>query len=286
MKLVETVLLVTAYSTILITIFVGIICYRRNIEKLETIAFSISLLLLIIAITISEIFGDNTPTEPTNIFILLSMILVGLTTPLSVMTERKHNLSSKFKYLLFIVSGTLFVVTVLSYFIDKIKYLDYTIAAFLGVSVVFSMLLIIRTKPNDSYSHLEKTNRIFSIAFMVLVPISLVLNYVFSNSEYNLKIGLILPLVFILLAANKLFDDLQRLSLINRGIEPIEQHFKNYGLSKREIEVATLLAKGKTYSQISEELHISLPTVKTHSSNIYKKCKVNNRHELTILLTS
>lgn len=286
MKLIETALLLIAYSTILITIFVGLICYKRNIEKLETVAFSISLLLLIISITKTHLFGTNNVVEETNIFILLSMILVGLTTPLSVMTERQHNILPIWKKLLFTFSILLFSFTSIAFFINKLNYLEYIVAIFLGVSVVFSMLFVMRTKPKKNVAHLEQTNQIFSIIFLILVPLSLLANYVNSNEGYQLKIGFSLPLVFILLAVNKLLDDLQRLSLINPKNEPNEQHFKNYALSKREIEVARLLAAGKTYKEISAMLFISMPTVKTHASNIYKKCSVNNRHELTVLITN
>ncbi|MFK8081134.1 MAG: response regulator transcription factor [Granulosicoccus sp.] len=46
------------------------------------------------------------------------------------------------------------------------------------------------------------------------------------------------------------------------------------------------MATGKTYKRIAEELHVSVPTIKTHASNVYKKCGVTGRHELTVLLTS
>lgn len=51
-------------------------------------------------------------------------------------------------------------------------------------------------------------------------------------------------------------------------------------LSKREFEVFNLLIAGKTDTQISNELHISHHTIKTHNRNIYKKLKVSNRIEL------
>lgn len=286
MKLIETALLLIAYSTILITIFVSLICYKRNIEKLETVAFSISLLLLIISMTGAYLFGENSSVEQTNIFILLSMILLGLTTPLSIMTERQHNILPIWKKILFIFSVLLFSLTIVAYFINQLGYLEYIIAFFLGGTVIFSMLLVRVTKPQENVAHLEQTNRIFSIIFLILVPIALLANYVSLNVGYHLKIGFTLPLVFTLLAVNKLLDDLHRLSLINPKNEPNEQHFKNYALSKREKEVARLLAKGKTYKEISAALFISMPTVKTHASNIYKKCKVNNRHELTVLITN
>ncbi|NLR91403.1 helix-turn-helix transcriptional regulator [Flammeovirga sp. SR4] len=77
---------------------------------------------------------------------------------------------------------------------------------------------------------------------------------------------------------------MQRLSLINNDIAPNKQQFKNYALTKREQEIASLLQKGVTYQKIADQLFISLPTVKTHASNIYKKCGVKTRNELSNLL--
>jgi DNA-binding NarL/FixJ family response regulator len=88
------------------------------------------------------------------------------------------------------------------------------------------------------------------------------------------------------LALHKIYDDLQRLSLVNKTVNPQKQHFKNYGLTEREEEIAKLLIQGITYQMISEQLFIALPTVKTHASNIYKKCNVKTRHELTFVITN
>lgn len=50
-------------------------------------------------------------------------------------------------------------------------------------------------------------------------------------------------------------------------------------LSKREIEVLNSIIKGGKYKEISEELHISINTLKTHVSRIYSKLEINNRVE-------
>lgn len=49
------------------------------------------------------------------------------------------------------------------------------------------------------------------------------------------------------------------------------------GLSKRELEVLHELVKGRSNNEIAEVLFISLPTVKTHISNIYSKLDVQRR---------
>jgi len=52
------------------------------------------------------------------------------------------------------------------------------------------------------------------------------------------------------------------------------------GISDREVEVAQLLLKGYSYQKIADELIISISTVRTHVTNIYKKSGVKSRYEL------
>ena len=50
-------------------------------------------------------------------------------------------------------------------------------------------------------------------------------------------------------------------------------------LTKRENEVLTKLAEGKTYATISDELFVSINTVKYHLRNIYEKLHVQSKEE-------
>ncbi len=50
-------------------------------------------------------------------------------------------------------------------------------------------------------------------------------------------------------------------------------------LSEREVEVLRLVAEGKSNSQISNELFITVNTVRFHLANIYQKLSVSNRTE-------
>jgi|GEM_PF-1301173 len=52
------------------------------------------------------------------------------------------------------------------------------------------------------------------------------------------------------------------------------------GVSDREIEVAQLLLKGYSYQKIADDLIISISTVRTHVTNIYKKAGIKSRYEL------
>lgn len=50
-------------------------------------------------------------------------------------------------------------------------------------------------------------------------------------------------------------------------------------LTEREVEVAMLLLKGKSNSQIAELMYVSLSTVKKHIAKIFKKANVRSRSE-------
>lgn len=282
MIIIETTLLILAYSVIIISLFLQIICYKRNLEPIETIAFTFSLLLLILAITITPLIGGDYQKDGTNTFVLLAMVLVGFTTFLNVLEERVHNLGLFWKKLLISLSSILFLLVILADFLGFLTSLQYVVAIFTGISIFLSMLLIRRTKPNKRIAHLEKTQQIFALFVGAVVVLSLLANFVFETK--NPLVSFTLPLIFILIGGVKSLDDIQRLSLFNLNKGLSEQHFKNYALTPREKEVALLLAEGKTYKVISETLFISLPTVKTHVSNVYRKCDVKNRTELTLLL--
>lgn len=55
-------------------------------------------------------------------------------------------------------------------------------------------------------------------------------------------------------------------------------------LTEREVEIAALLIKGRTYKMIAGELYLSENTVKTHIKNIYSKFNIRSKVELIKLL--
>lgn len=56
--------------------------------------------------------------------------------------------------------------------------------------------------------------------------------------------------------------------------------FRQYNLSRREIEVCKLLLQGFTMRQISGILSLAYPTVNTYCTSIYRKTSINSRAEL------
>ncbi|MFN5135737.1 MAG: response regulator transcription factor [Chitinophagaceae bacterium] len=60
-------------------------------------------------------------------------------------------------------------------------------------------------------------------------------------------------------------------------LQSIEIEKQKLGLSGRKLEVLQLMAQGLSNQQIADQLFLSLPTVKTYTSNIFFKSEVKGR---------
>ncbi len=65
--------------------------------------------------------------------------------------------------------------------------------------------------------------------------------------------------------------------------KPVAEQFS---LTKRELEVASVMSDSSRYSDVARKLHISNDTVKMHMSHIYKKLGVSTKHEAILKLQS
>ncbi|MBK6626097.1 MAG: response regulator transcription factor [Flavobacteriales bacterium] len=57
------------------------------------------------------------------------------------------------------------------------------------------------------------------------------------------------------------------------------ERVRRSGPSGRELEVLRLIAEGRSNQEIADRLFISLPTVKSHTSNLFGKLDVRRRTE-------
>lgn len=279
----EYIFLGITYTTLCIALFLQWVCYKRKIENIETLYFTVSLLMLIVSIGISPLFPIS---KTSNASTLICMVIVSLTTILKTLNERKHRLKLVFKKSYLAIAFLLIISILVANYTGDLIFTQFVVVAFLIISVLISITIAQFTKPIKKYEHLEKANKILGAVFLIIVPSYLIFHYGFEKEYQYFQTGFLLYIAFTLMALHKIYDDLERLSLINKTVEPQKQHFKNFGLTEREEEIARLLVKGITYQNISEQLFISLPTVKTHASNIYKKCNVKTRHALTLVLIS
>lgn len=66
-------------------------------------------------------------------------------------------------------------------------------------------------------------------------------------------------------------------------IQKNKQKKNDFNLTQRELEVLNLVTNGLSNKIISEELFISVDTVRNHLRNIYKKLNVNSRTQAVIV---
>lgn len=59
---------------------------------------------------------------------------------------------------------------------------------------------------------------------------------------------------------------------------------RQYGLAERELEIALLMAKGRSARYISEELHLSQSTVHTYQRRMYQKLQIHSKQEFIDML--
>ncbi len=68
------------------------------------------------------------------------------------------------------------------------------------------------------------------------------------------------------------------------SVASLEKFGLNCGLTSRELEVLPLLAEGQAYKEIAGSLNISLDTVKTHASSVYRKTGTPGKQALKYLV--
>ncbi|RFZ95791.1 DNA-binding response regulator [Mucilaginibacter conchicola] len=62
-----------------------------------------------------------------------------------------------------------------------------------------------------------------------------------------------------------------------QNFEADNEALASTGLSKRELEVLQLMAKGLSNQDIADQMFVSLNTIKTHSSKVFEKLDVQRR---------
>ncbi len=139
-----------------------------------------------------------------------------------------------------------------------------------------------------SYDLLKKC----TIVFVIVSPLTTLLDDIVSDifSDYVPLVSfiyifavIILLLLFSPQSYKYLFSALWLEELNSEDMNLIKEkvdQFDKHNLSNRQKEIATLLLTGQTRRQIAAELHLSESTVKTHTSELYRRLNINSRVEL------
>lgn len=126
-----------------------------------------------------------------------------------------------------------------------------------------------------------------SLAVMLLLLKWLELRFVIIDHAFEIYIGSI-ALIFTLLGiwlALKLSKPKVKTVVVEKEIyrsntadfSVNEEAMNELGVSRREIEVLTLMSAGLSNREIGEKLFVSVSTVKTHAARIFEKLEVKRR---------
>lgn len=134
---------------------------------------------------------------------------------------------------------------------------------------------------------MKKTILIYGLALAGLTILLKMIEYKFMVRDISMEIYLgIIALFFTIIgvwAGTKIINRKTIVKevpvLVERKIEFVqdEERMKKLCISQREYEVLQLMSEGLSNQEIGEKLFISLPTVKTHATNLYVKLDVKRR---------
>lgn len=124
------------------------------------------------------------------------------------------------------------------------------------------------------------------MAILLLLLRWLEFRFLVLEHQYEIYIGIIalLFLLFGIWLANKITKPKVKTIVVEKEIRVAMENFvlnetelQQRNISKRELEVLTLMAKGLSNQEIAEQLFVSLNTIKTHSAKLFEKLDVKRR---------
>lgn len=149
------------------------------------------------------------------------------------------------------------------------------------ITITYILLIIVFYRKKIKRIEFKKFLKVIIIAFSITLLL-FILDTLEDAIKIDFPLGSIQYLVwnlFLIYLIIKYYSNV----ILNK-VEPSKGFINKYKISKREIEIINQLLKGHSYKKISDETFISLSTVKSHVSNIYKKIGIKSRHELFSIL--
>ncbi|QBZ98727.1 response regulator transcription factor [Flavobacterium sangjuense] len=135
--------------------------------------------------------------------------------------------------------------------------------------------------------HKELFSYALAMAILMLLLRWLEFRFLILEHQYEIYVGLIAVffLLFGIWAANKVTKPKEKTVIIEKEVRVIsnddfvlnETELQERKISKRELEVLTLMAEGLSNQEIAERLFVSLNTIKTHSAKLFEKLEVKRR---------
>ena len=290
MNKVETIIWILAYSTTITNLLVGFICYSRTKDK--RIASFLLLIINLLLITLISI-GFSIDLLQQRIFEVLlftSLLALFFTIPrLSFLMEE-----ILFPRKIYLTATALIYCLAIILYVTKQQFTPLIYTVWWIPFLLMGFHLNKRAKDTEKVSE-QKAERVrirdyainlkaawyltgYITIIMSLTVLILIFTPLRSTGIYFSVFGFFYCLYnypslhFFIHTLIKNQNDQPGNIPVNNNLEKL--------LSPRELEVAEKLIAGKKYREISDELFISLSTVKKHSNNIYRKTGMKNGRQL------
>ena len=123
----------------------------------------------------------------------------------------------------------------------------------------------------------------FTSIFPMLSP--MINRFIPADIGFTVLISGIAAVLFIFFALRIVFpkDKSEKINIVIHDLS-LEETFRKHGLTKREIEIATMIVEGLDNEAIAKRLLRATITVKNHLTSIYKKFGVKGRAEFLAML--
>lgn len=160
------------------------------------------------------------------------------------------------------------------------------------VAVTIAILTVLTANRNNVFTHLKQNSITAGMLFTVIQLMIFISRLssvgIETHDFYNLIVSVLVRFRPLLIGVlfRIIFGIGEGIQKRNKRTDIVEKEEEESlkldfsVLSRREIEVARLAAKGYTNAQIAECLYISTETVKSHMNSIFEKLKITSRKEL------
>lgn len=130
-----------------------------------------------------------------------------------------------------------------------------------------------------SLVELKRTILLYGLALAVLVFIMKIIQYRFWVKDLTIEfyVGFIAVMFTVLGVWAGLRLTRKKVVYVSPEFELDQSELTRLNISKRELEVLQLMAKGHSNQEIADALFVSLNTVKTHLSNLFLKLEASRR---------
>jgi len=297
--------LLLSILTEIIGVILLYIIYNRK-EKLKGVIsyfYAQQLIVLIVLNTmyiLVKYFGLNI-TQPNNtsesanfnqwfsafFIVILLYFIQAIRVFVTLFWEVEKKLFNKVLAFIILITISVILLTMLSRN-DLIFEISHGVQRFMMMSIVvldptLSLIVILWGRKivieDIDIKRLRKLHALKVAGFIIFALIIIV------STRYNFFEIITFPfLILVLLITTFLFNRFFHQHVNKSSKSRMNEIRIKYSLTTREMEIINLLIQGKSNKEIEGLLYISNSTVKNHLSNIYKKCKVSSRLELSIMV--